>query len=374
MKILRRALKTVNREQKGQVLIVVLILLLVGGLMIPPMLNLSATNLKVHRMIESNALRLYAADSGVEDGLHWLINGKQTGWSWTWDEDSGSGTRDPYTLNNNSVDVTIEMLEEQGSNKYKITSWATGMDGSTTVLSTAWAIVWIEGDQEYTAQDPPPAGDIHVNGDCDIKGVSVSGNLTAEGNVTIRTTGDIEGSVYIEGNFEIGESGTVTGDVVCVTGNITMENSGPIDADIHFLGDDCTFTLNNSNPDAKVNGNIWADGNLTILMSNQSNIAGNIYAPDGNITIIMDNSAHIYGDGNVYAPNGNVYIELNSPQCLIEGTVYVAGEENITIVNPHGVPEPTIVYPYTVADPPFTIASCPIFPDSSVKTFTYEIT
>jgi len=353
MKMLKRALRKVARGQEGQVLIIVLILLALGGIILLPTLDYSATSLNIHRILESNTLELYSADSGVEDGLHWLINGKQTGgpWPWTWDEDSGSGTRDPYPLNNNSVDVTVEMMEEQGSNVYKITSLATGTDGSTTVLTTVWAIVWIEGDQVYTSQDPPPEGDIHVSGNCTLKGASVSGNLTAEGNVTIKTTGAIEGSVNIDGSLEIGQSGTITGDIVCVTGDITMDNRSPIDADIHFLGDDCTLTLNNNSADAKVGGNIWADGNLTILMFNKSNIAGNIYAP-----------------------NGNVYIELNSPQNLIEGTVYVGDGYIITIVNLHGVPEPAIVNPYTGEDPPFTIADCPIFPDSSVKTFTYEIT
>lgn len=374
MKILSRALKTVNREQKGQMLLIVLILLLLGALIIPPTINYAGSSLIFHRVTESRAEQLYAADSGVEDGLHWLINGKPTGWPWTWDGDSGSGTRDPYPLNNNSVNVAVDMLEEQGSNIYKITSVASSTDGSTTVFSTVWAITWIEGDQEYTSQEPPPEGDIHINGDCTLKGVSVSGNLTAKGNVTIRTTGAIEGNVNIEGSLEIGQNGTVVGDIICVTGDITMENSGPIDADIHFLGDDCTFTIDNDSPDNKVSGNIWADGNLTILMSHSANIAGNIYAPDGNITIIMNNSAHIYGDGNVYAPNGNVYIELNHQECLMEGTVYVAGEDNITIANPHGAPEPTIVYPYTEGDPPFTIADCPGFPTNPVDILTYEVT
>jgi len=374
MKILSRALKTVNREQKGQMLLIVLILLLVGALIIPPTINYAGSSLIFHRVTERKAEQLYAADSGVEDGLHWLINGKPAEWLWTWDGDLGSGTRDPYTLNNSDVNVAVDKLGGQGPNIYKITSVASSTDGSITVLTTAWAITWIEGDHEYDIQAPPPEGDIHINGDCTIQGVSVSGNLTAAGNVTIRTTGAIEGNVNIDGSLELANNGTVTGEIVCVTGDITMNNSGPIDANIHFLGDDCTFTLNNDSADNKVSGNIWADGNLTILMSHQSNIAGNIYAPDGNITIIMNNSAHIYGDGNVYAPNGNVYIELNQPECLIEGAVYVAGEENITIVNPHGVPEPTIVYPYTVVDPPFTIADCPGFPSGPVDILTYEVT
>lgn len=111
-------------------------------------------------------------------------------------------------------------------------------------------------------------------------------------------------------------------------------------------------------------------------MSNSANIAGNIYAPNGNITIIMANSARIYDDGNIYAPNGDVYIELQSPQCEFgeDSTAYVAGEDNITIVNPKGVPAPAEAYPYTVEDPPFTIAPCPGFPSSPVETFTFEIT
>jgi hypothetical protein len=67
------AVRRLIKEEKGQALALALILLLVGGLVIAPLLNLMGTGLKVGKEVYENKMyETYAADAGVEDGL-WQI-------------------------------------------------------------------------------------------------------------------------------------------------------------------------------------------------------------------------------------------------------------------------------------------------------------
>ncbi|PIU56922.1 MAG: hypothetical protein COS87_00715 [Chloroflexi bacterium CG07_land_8_20_14_0_80_45_17] len=61
------------KEQKGQALPIVLILLVVGGLLIVPTLNYASTSLKGHEVVESRTLEIYAADAGVEDAAYKIL-------------------------------------------------------------------------------------------------------------------------------------------------------------------------------------------------------------------------------------------------------------------------------------------------------------
>jgi len=61
------------RGERGQALVLALILLLVGGLVTAPLLNFMGTGLKVGKEVYENKMyETYAADAGVEDGL-WQI-------------------------------------------------------------------------------------------------------------------------------------------------------------------------------------------------------------------------------------------------------------------------------------------------------------
>ncbi|HEY40832.1 MAG TPA: hypothetical protein G4O18_03120 [Dehalococcoidia bacterium] len=67
----KNVLKQVKSES-GQVLMLVLLLLLVSGLLLPPLLSLSMTGIQAGQMYESKAHEAYAADSGLEHAL-WQI-------------------------------------------------------------------------------------------------------------------------------------------------------------------------------------------------------------------------------------------------------------------------------------------------------------
>ena len=60
------------RDEKGYALILVLILLLLGSLLIPPLLGYMSTGLKTGLVYEKKTKELYAADAGIEEGV-WRI-------------------------------------------------------------------------------------------------------------------------------------------------------------------------------------------------------------------------------------------------------------------------------------------------------------
>ncbi|MCL0084398.1 hypothetical protein M1N82_02525 [Dehalococcoidia bacterium] len=69
------------RDEKGQAMILVLILLLVGGLIIAPLLGFMSTGLMAGQTLENKMKEFYAADAGIEYGLWKLTKGQDT-----WDE------------------------------------------------------------------------------------------------------------------------------------------------------------------------------------------------------------------------------------------------------------------------------------------------
>ncbi|MFH0942168.1 MAG: hypothetical protein V1823_04010 [Chloroflexota bacterium] len=71
-RIVRNTLAKWLREQRGQALISVLILLVLGSLSLPPILSHLSTSLKSGEIYQSRTDELYAADSGIEDAI-WQI-------------------------------------------------------------------------------------------------------------------------------------------------------------------------------------------------------------------------------------------------------------------------------------------------------------
>ena len=370
-RMLRRMLGKLHRRQEGMVLVIVLVLMVMGGLLIVPTLSYASTSLNALKMTEANTHQLYAADSGVEEALHWLMTSRVENivWTWTEDEETGlwSGERASYPMNDSYVRITVEEL---GNSTFKVISEATRADGHTMVLSSAYVVCFFAAGTEFSNQNPPPPGDIHFEGDATmVQQATITGNVTAAGDLSLSQGAAIEGSANIDGDLTVGQACTITGDVVCVTGDIDGGQAEDIVADVHFLGDDCSFITPNS---ASVTGNILADGNLTINMANTAVVNGDIWA-NGNLTINMSNSATINGD--VYA-TGHIWLYLNHPQCEITGTVYYDPDlppPNPVITKHAGAPDPVLD---VLSEAPLWVAGIAPCPDSSigVDIISYVIT
>ncbi len=94
-------MKLLSKRESGQALILVLVLLLIGGLTLPPLLALANTGLKSSQVYEQKTDELYAADAGVEDALWKIIK-------------RDASLDDPYPLaqqvNSLPVNVTVTKL------------------------------------------------------------------------------------------------------------------------------------------------------------------------------------------------------------------------------------------------------------------------
>jgi cytoskeletal protein CcmA (bactofilin family) len=352
MEMLKQALRKIIKGQKGQVLPIVLILLAIGGLLIVPSLRHVSASLKTHQVTETKTMELYSADSGVEDAIYWLIGGREAEGPWDgWDDTAGYGERDFYYLNGRRVDVTVERKPELGANIYRVTSTATSPNGSTTVLSLIWAITWFKGDHQFDNQDPPPEGDIHVEGDVSFSGnIAFAGNLTCSGNVTTMNNGIITGRIAAFGDVIMANNSEIHG-TLCSGGDITLGNGCVITGEIR-LWNDATISIVESG--AYIEGNIWADGNLTLDIQHGS-------------------EARIELLGDVYAPSGDISIYLRSPNSQIQGDIYASGI--IQILDDMGEPiDPAYIHEYYTGDPPFPEPDCPEVPADPAQIKNYEIT
>ena len=97
------------RNQKGQALILVLILMTIGGLIIAPLLSYMSSGLKVQQTYEYLADEFYAADSGIADGL-WQIKYDHLTSLWpSYEEYDYSTEYGPYLINVNNIDVGVAL-------------------------------------------------------------------------------------------------------------------------------------------------------------------------------------------------------------------------------------------------------------------------
>jgi cytoskeletal protein CcmA (bactofilin family) len=126
-------MKTFNkgaiRDEKGQVLILALVLLVVGGLILTPLLGLMSTGLLAGKVYEKKMDEYYAADAGVEDAIWKIMHSDNISYPYYYPE--------PLTVNNKSVDVVVyrEDLDPTACGTeftYRILSIAATDDGGGT--------------------------------------------------------------------------------------------------------------------------------------------------------------------------------------------------------------------------------------------------
>lgn len=97
---MKRTLNKLIRNEEGQVFVLALILLLVGGLILAPLLSYMSTGLMAGQVFEKKMAGLYAADAGVEDALWKLINDQPVQYPYDYQL--------PADVNEMSVSIVIE--------------------------------------------------------------------------------------------------------------------------------------------------------------------------------------------------------------------------------------------------------------------------
>ena len=330
-------------SEKGQVLPLALLALLVGTLAVTPFLAHAGSSL-IGSGIYGQAMReRYSAEAGVEYAL-WHLQG-------------GGSAVPQFTINDKTVNVTVQ---NQAERMYRITSIAAGIDGRGSTTIEAYVLM------------PPDffAGNVNI-----MNNEVFTGDAFADGSITLLNNAEIHGGAYATGNITLNNNALITGDVVA-GGDINLENNaeigGLVSGNISAGG---SLTLSNN---VKITGNVYVAGNITLAnnteivgdirvggdlaLENNSIIKGNVFI-DGNITI--SNNAKIRG--NIYA-TGDITITFGSDS-IITGHVFARG--NVTISGPENITG-NIWENYTGAfpDPP----ACPGMPLMHTSILSWEIT
>ncbi len=272
-----KLLKTLLRNQTGQALPTVLILLLLGGFFVVPSLTLMSTSLNANRVVEGNTLELYAADAGVEKVL-WHI--RHDG-DFTLPAEGAGHSFPQFQINDKTVEPSI--TRNAGEEGYRITSTATSDDGDSTTVESYVELLDLSNFLDSA---------ITSNGD-----VEISPNCTISGNVTYSGTIDNKGEI-IDG-CEINED-TVWPDAEDLTYYYWwhVKDLSPYPSDTISVAD-------GTEADPVSIGPLYRDGDL--------NIAGNGYGR-------LDGTVYVTGDFAI-APNPT--IDLNGQTILAEGTVTI---------------------------------------------------
>ena len=288
-KMMKIALTKPVRDEKGQAMILVLILLVLGSLIIAPLLGFMSTGLLAGQMLEEKMGEIYTADAGVEDGLWNLIYGGLL-------VDVGTpATLAPFTMNDVTVNVTIENVGEE---TYKITSVA----GDSTIEAHVTGItrVYTGGlDGDDLGPGETIYDDVFVDGDIDlVSAAGIQGNVVATGDITLNSGAYIAETVCSGGNLRLNNAGTVvTGDVY-VVGDVWLASDTQINGDIH-AGGMVTLNARAKVGDVTDSFNIHAVGDVTVGGSNAW-VSGAVHS-DGNV--------EVWGGGlNKSIINGDVYL------------------------------------------------------------------
>jgi len=259
------AVKRLIRDEKGQALIIALVLLLISGLIVAPLLSYMNTGLTTGGVYERKADELYAADAGVEDAV-WKIQHPDQA-----DVPSSCGdpTRSypPITVNGKSVAVTITWVNNTTNTvTYRVVSTATG-DGSGTQI------------EAY------------------ITGTTVYGDFSGITDNVITSLGEIELSPNVEVSPPEGEENGPVGNYTAAWPTAKeiaawyfedVEDEEPYDSDtVYLYGVDMEL------------GPLYRDGELEITNS-QNPLA----------TLTLTGTIYITGD-TVISPTKDLIIDLN---------------------------------------------------------------
>jgi hypothetical protein len=124
---MKRLIRQIHTDNRGQVLILVMLFFVLGAILLTPELSLAAGSLKLDNTKGENLNASYAANAGVEYGL-WMLSHLSGNYSGTFKLD-GQGS-DPPIINGLAVTVTIgtgTLQSSLGNNvyTYPVTSVAT---------------------------------------------------------------------------------------------------------------------------------------------------------------------------------------------------------------------------------------------------------
>jgi cytoskeletal protein CcmA (bactofilin family) len=227
-------------DERGQVLLIALVFMLLGGLIVTPLLSHMSTGLKTEKEVyEKRMDELYAADAGVEDALCQL---QQTtpdpnkvpttaGQAKTY----GYGTAYPLAdINGRHVTVEIYMLD---STTYKITS--TAMLNSSTTSIVSYVSIIRGGGLLFNNAVATLGGDVNLSGGVQVISdprAAQAADVFSSQNLTMQGQARIEGNATAKGTISIGSNAAVTGNITSHSaqspGQLTQDQINTIVQDV----------------------------------------------------------------------------------------------------------------------------------------------
>ena len=280
---MKAAVKSIIKDEKGKVMVLVLILLVVGGLILTPLLGLMSTGLVAGQVYEKKTAELYAADAGVENAI--------------WHLQHGGDPNDTLelTLNGKDVVVQIDKLSTECYEPaiYEIISTAISTDGSSTTVKAHITNItlYYEGDKDL------------------YEGEIIGGNVHVEWNLFLDNDAQIQGNVIAGGDVTM-NAASLIGGAICVGGDLTTNDGASIQSDVYVEGN---VLLMGGSLSSWIEGDVWTRGTVTV--DGESEIHGVVWA--GGDTVEVANWAEIIGDvhvresATVSGNTGTVYRDYN---------------------------------------------------------------
>lgn len=340
------AVKRLIRDERGQALVMALILLLIGGLISAPLLSYMGTGLLAGEVYEARTAELYAVDAGVEDAV-WKIQNSDGYLPCS----PGSPARN-YTLtdiNGKNVDITITSVAlYQGitnlTGTYRVEATTSGNGSGTQieayiegvnkygdygdilgqVLTSQEEIVLKPGTEvnppdgeqgplEYYDDDWPTAEEL-----IDFYLDEVDGEESYDSDLLILDNDMELGPFYRDGELEI--KGGTAGVTLTLTGTIYVSGDtliGSTGQDFTLDLNDCTiFVASNSSSPQKA---LWIGGKCTVVGSGVIISIGDMYfepnteagVTDPIFVMSVSGTTNVQPGGDFYgAIAGSVEIEL----------------------------------------------------------------
>ena len=164
------------RKEKGFILLLALIIVTISAVIMGGFFLYLNASLSASGRSEERSVTYYAADTGFEDAIFWLEQGKELA-EWVWNEEEQQWEREPYEIYDRTVDVSV--VEDLGNLTNKITSTATSTNSSTSTTIEAYVLCRLFDLSPFGENAITSQGDIEILGQ---KG-GVQGNVTYVGSL-----------------------------------------------------------------------------------------------------------------------------------------------------------------------------------------------
>ena len=289
---MKTIVKRLVRGEKGQTMIMALVLLAVGGLIIAPLLAYMSTGLISGEVYNRRTAELYAADAGVVDAV-WKIRHQvdevvelscgSSNHTWTYDISDVNGKR---------VEISIEYVDEDN---YRITSIAATDDGGgTAAIDSATAV------ESYVSVAYMDFSALLDNAIVSQDTITISPNSEVNGDIWLPDEENLENKGAHNGTVKDSDDMTITWPTVDQLSSYYME-------------------LVEGAPDPGPSIDIKDTQTIETCYREGSLAVDNTGEP---ATLVLEGTVYVTGDLDFRQPGGNDYtVDLNGHTIFVEGNI-----------------------------------------------------